>query len=131
MMMTRNQRQVVINEVMWAHDESFRGNPERIVVNSGLNFTIEAPHRLQFSDIELTTSKEFPGPPPETDMLSNVPSYDITWEIDDKGQHGSSKRRGEISNLCSVLTMTMAGSLHIGVLLPVHIHGTTEAHLAG
>ena len=57
----RNQRQVVINEVMWAHDESFLGNAVKLV-NSGLNFTIEAPHRSSFLILKFTTSKEFPSP---------------------------------------------------------------------
>ena len=85
-----NQRQVVINEVMWAHDESLRGNPTLFLREQWIELYNRGTTPIQFSDIELTTSKEFPGPPPETDLLSNIPSYDITWEIDDKGQHGSS-----------------------------------------
>ncbi len=86
----RNQRQVIINEVMWAHDESFRGNPTLFLREQWIELYNRGTTPIQFSDIELTTSKEFPGPPPETDLLSNIPSYEITWEIDDKGQHGSS-----------------------------------------
>ena len=87
----RNQRQVVINEVMWAHDESFLGDSVGIVGEQWIELYNRGTTPIQFSDIELTTSKDFPGPDPETDRLSNVPTYDITWEIDDKGQHGSSK----------------------------------------
>ena len=86
----RNQRQVVINEVMWAHDKSFLGNPTLLLREQWIELYNRGTTPIQFSDIELTTSKEFPSPPPETDLLSNIPSYDITWEIDDKGQHGSS-----------------------------------------
>ena len=87
----RNQRQVVINEVMWARDQRYLGDPERIVAEQWIELynTIATP--ISFDDIKFTTSKEFPSPDPETDMLSNVPSYDVTWEIDDKGQHGNSQ----------------------------------------
>ena len=87
----RNQRRVVINEVMWAHNESFLGNPMLFLREQWIELHNRDTTPIQFSDIELTTSKEFPSPDPETDMLSNVPSYEITWDIDDKGQHGSSE----------------------------------------
>ena len=85
----RNQRQVVINEVMWAHDEKFLGSADGIqeqwieLYNTGTT-------PIQFSDIKLTTSKAFPGAPAETDRLSNLPSFSNIWEIDGKGQHGNS-----------------------------------------
>ena len=87
----RNGRQVVINEVMWARDDSFLGNADAIIVEQWIELYNRGTTPIQFSDMEFTTSEEFPGPDPETDMLSNVPWYDITWEIDDKGQHGSSE----------------------------------------
>ena len=86
----RNQRQVVINEVMWALDDSFLGNP----VNQVREHWIELYNRyatpIKFSDIKLSTSKQFPAPPAETDMLTNIYGYDNTWLITDKGQHGQS-----------------------------------------
>jgi hypothetical protein len=86
----RNQRRVVINEVMWAHDEKFLGSADGIQ-EQWIELYNRGTTPIQFSDIELTTSKEFPSPDPETDLLSNIPSYEITWDIDDKGQHGSSE----------------------------------------
>ncbi len=86
----RNQRQVVINEVMWAHDESFLGNATATVAEQWIELYNRGTTPVHRPDIELTTSEDFPGPPSETDRLSNIPSYEITWEIDDKGQHGSS-----------------------------------------
>ncbi|MXV78383.1 lamin tail domain-containing protein, partial [Candidatus Poribacteria bacterium] len=106
----RNQRQLVINEVMWAEDESFVGDATRVVQEQWIeiynrttspiafNAAVEvapapgtaAEDLTYFSDIKFTTSNAFPGPKPETDMLSNVPFYDLTWDIDSKGQHGSS-----------------------------------------
>ena len=86
-----NQGQVVINEVMWAHDESFLGNAKKIAQEQWIELYNTTATPISFDDIKFTTSKEFPGPPPETDLLSNIPSYDITWEINDKGQHGSSQ----------------------------------------
>ena len=87
----RNQREVVINEVMWAHDESFLGNITAIVAEQWIELYNRGTTPVQFSDIELTTSKAFPGAPAETDRLSNLPSFSNIWEIDDKGQHGSSE----------------------------------------
>ncbi len=106
----RNQRQVVINKVMWAQDESFIGNTTRIAEQQWIEIynrttspiAFAAPTQLSagvllnipvyyYSDIKFTTSKSFPGPPAETDRLSNVPEYDLTWEIGSKGQHGSSQ----------------------------------------
>ena len=87
----RNQRQVVINEVMWARDQRYLGDPERIAAEQWIELYNTTATPISFDDIKFTTSKEFPGPDPETDMLSNVPSYHVTWEIDDKGQHGNSQ----------------------------------------
>ena len=87
----RNQRQVVINEVMWAHDESFLGNITAIVAEQWIELYNRGTTPIQFSDIKLTASKAFPGAPAETDRLSNLPSFSNIWEIDDKGQHGSSE----------------------------------------
>ena len=87
----RNQRQVVINEVMWAHDESFRGNPTSFLREQWIELYNRGTTPIQFSDIELTTSKDFPGPSSETDRLSNLPSFSNIWEIGNKGQHGSSE----------------------------------------
>jgi hypothetical protein len=86
-----NQRQVVINEVMWAHDQSYFGDPERLVGEQWIELYNRGTTPIAFSDMEFTTSKEFPGPDPETDLLSNVPSFEITWEIGNLGQHGSSQ----------------------------------------
>ncbi len=87
----RNGRQVVINEVMWAHDQSYLGNPVRLVGEQWIELYNRGTTPIAFSDMKFTTSKEFPGPDPETDLLSNVPSFEITWEIGNLGQHGSSE----------------------------------------
>ena len=85
----RNQRQVVINEVMWAHDEKFLGSADGIQ-EQWIELYNRGTTPIQFSDIKLTTSKAFPGAPAETDRLSNLPSFSNIWEIDGKGQHGNS-----------------------------------------
>ncbi len=102
----RNQRQVVINEVMWAEDESFVGDATRVVQEQWIEIYNRTTTPIAFqepsvlldttnpitytSNIKFTTSNVFPGPDPETDMLSNVPFFDLTWAINTKGQHGSS-----------------------------------------
>ena len=87
----RNQRQVVINEVMWAHDSSFIGTtPANLIREQWIEIYNRTTTPIAFTDIKYTTSKQFPGPKPETDMLSNVPNYVDTWTIAGKGQHGSS-----------------------------------------
>ena len=86
-----NQRQVVINEVMWAHDQSHLGSPEGLIGEQWIELYNRGTTPIAFSDMKFTTSKEFPGPDPETDLLSNVPSFEITWEIGNLGQHGSSE----------------------------------------
>ena len=86
-----NQRQVVINEVMWAYDQSYLGDPAELVREQWIELYNRSTTPIKFSDMKFTTSKEFPGPDPETDLLSNVPSFEITWEIGDLGQHGSSE----------------------------------------
>ncbi|MYI93484.1 lamin tail domain-containing protein, partial [Candidatus Poribacteria bacterium] len=86
----RNQRQVVINEVMWAYDENFRGTTDNLFREQWIELYNRGTTPIAFSDIRLTTSKQDPGPPAETDRLSNIPSYTITWDILERGQHGSS-----------------------------------------
>ncbi len=85
----RNQRQVVINEVMWAHDEKFLGSADEIQ-EQWIELHNRGTTPIAFSDIKLTTSKAFPGAPAETDRLSNLPSFSSIWEIEGKGQHGNS-----------------------------------------
>ena len=106
----RNQRQVVINEVMWAEDGSFVGDATGVVreqwieiynrtttpiafaePSASVEFDIGNNPITYSSEIKFITSNVFPGPDPETDMLSNVPFFDLTWAINTKGQHGSSK----------------------------------------
>ena len=87
----RNQRQVVINEVMWAHDETFIGNATEIVKEQWIELYNRGTTPIAFANMKFTTSDDFPGPDPETDLLSNIPSFDLTWTIDSKGQHGSSE----------------------------------------
>ncbi len=86
----RNQRQVVINEVMWAHDENFLGTTENLYREQWIELYNRGTTPIAFSDIKLITSKQDPGPPAETDRLSNIPSYTNTWNIIGRGQHGSS-----------------------------------------
>ena len=85
----RNQRQVVINEVMWGNDERFLGSADE-TREQWIELYNRGTTTIDLSDIKLTTSKEFPGPPSETDRLSNLPSFSNIWEIKGKGQHGNS-----------------------------------------
>ena len=85
----RNQRQVVINEVMWAHDERFLGSADE-TREQWIELYNRGTTTIDLSDIKLTTSKAFPGAPAETDRLSNLPSFSNIWGIDNKGQHGNS-----------------------------------------
>ena len=87
----RNQRQVVINEVMWAHDQTFVGDATMIVQEQWIELYNRGTTPIAFADMKFTTSDDFPGPDPETDLLSNIPFFDLTWSIDSKGQHGSSE----------------------------------------
>ena len=105
----RNQRQVVINEVMWARDDSFIGNSAEIAREQWIELynrttspiAFKAPNEVilatgsdptYYSDIKFTVnSTSVPGPPAETDRLSNVAEYDLIWNISSKGQHGSSR----------------------------------------
>ncbi len=86
----RNQRQVVINEVMWAYDDSFPPNSDNSVREQWIELYNRTTTPIKWTDVEITVSNAFPGPDPETDMLSNVPTRDNTWEIGNKGQHGRS-----------------------------------------
>ncbi|MCG9126954.1 hypothetical protein JT359_05065 [Candidatus Poribacteria bacterium] len=85
----RNQRQVVINEVMWANDERFLGSVEE-AQEQWIELYVRGDVLFNIGDIRLSTSKTWPAPPPETDRLSNVSSLSNVWEIDSKGQHGNS-----------------------------------------
>ena len=88
----RNQRQVVINEVMWAYDDSFLGTPANQVREHWIELYNRGTTPIAFSDIKLSTAKEFPSVPAETDMLTNIFNYNNTWMLtDDKGQHGQSQ----------------------------------------
>ncbi len=87
----RNGRQVVINEVMWAYDDSFLGDPDNYVREHWIELYNRGTTPIAFSDIRLSTSIQIPGPPAETDMLSNVSDYANIWEITGKGQHGQSQ----------------------------------------
>ena len=86
----RNQRQVVINEVMWAYDEVHVGKAEYIQ-EQWIELYNQKTTPIAWTDIVFSTSKDFPAPEPETDMLSNVPGFRTTWAITDKGQHGRSQ----------------------------------------
>ena len=107
----RNQRQVVINEVMWAEDGSFVGHDQIVqeqwielynrttspiaFAKPSLLFTTDPSSLTYSSDIKFTAEEysanaDFPGNSPETDMLSNVAFPDTIWNISSKGQHGSS-----------------------------------------
>ncbi len=104
----RNIRHVVINEVMWAEDHSYVGDATNIAreqwieiynrstipiaIAAATEIALADPSAITYSsDIKFTTSDLFPGPDPETDMLSNVPFHDLTWSIIGRGQHGSSE----------------------------------------
>ena len=86
----RNQQQVVINEVMWAYDEVHIGKADLVIQEQWIELYNQKTTPIAWTDIVLITSKEFPAPKPETDMLSNIPGFRTTWEITGKGQHGKS-----------------------------------------
>ena len=86
----RNQQQVVINEIMWAYDEVHVGKAEYIQ-EQWIELYNQKTTPIAWTDIVFITSKDFPAPEPETDMLSNVPGFRTTWKITDKGQHGRSQ----------------------------------------
>ena len=86
----RDQRQVVINEVMWAQDEAFIGDAMNIAREQWIEIHNRKTTPIAYADIKFTTSKSHPAPPAETDRLSNNPRFSITWKIDDLGLHGSS-----------------------------------------
>ena len=85
----RNQRQIVINEIMWAYDNALVGqanrNREQWIELRNLKTT---PYAI--TDIVLSTSKAHPAPAAETDRVSNNPNYNNTWNFTGKGQHGNS-----------------------------------------
>ena len=85
----RNLRYVVINEVNWAYDNKHVGTANR-TQQQWIEVLNRSTRPFPLADIVLTTSKEFPAPKPETDRLTNIPSYTNTWDITDKGQHGNS-----------------------------------------
>ena len=83
-----NGRSVVINEVMWARDESQVGGPgytreQWIEVHN----TRTAP--VAIANIRLSVSNAHPAPAnTSTDRLSTNPSFTSVWDITGKGQHG-------------------------------------------
>ena len=87
----RNQRQVVINEVMWAYDDSYLGAPTNQVREHWIELYNRGTTPIKFSDMKLSTSKKHPSVPAETDMLTNIFDFVNTWIIEDKGQHGQSQ----------------------------------------
>ena len=86
----RNQRQVVINEVMWARDNRFVGRNNLRTREQWIELRNMTTTPRAYSDIRLTTSKDHPAPAAETDRLSNVPAYNNTWDILGKGSDGVS-----------------------------------------
>ena len=105
----RNQRQVVFNEVMWAQDEAYIGDSAKIDEQQWIELYNRTTSPIAFAaanevtadttsdvtysyDIKFTTnSTSVPGPPPETDRLSNVAEYDLIWDMSSSGQHGRSE----------------------------------------
>ena len=137
----RNQRQVVINEVMWAQDESFIGDAARKIEQQWIELynrttspiAFHAPNEVVVatgsdptysSDIKLITSKSFPGPPAETDRLSNVPSVFDTWNIVGKGQHGGSQPpRRDFKSMKRVNYTNGWNSAHWSISTNVYLRG--------
>ena len=85
----RNQRQVVINEVMWARDNALVGQTTR-TREQWIELRNMKTRPVNFAHLVLSTDKAFPAPAAETDRLSNVPNYNNTWSIAGKGQDGNS-----------------------------------------
>ena len=83
-----NARTIVINEVMWARDESQVGGPGYTreqwieVFNNNV-------HPIEIDKIKISFSNAHPAPPnASTDRLSTNSSYTNVWDITGKGQHG-------------------------------------------
>ena len=85
----RNQRQVVINEVMWARDDALVGQATR-TQQQWIELRNMRTTPVAYANLVLTTSKDFPAPAAETDRLSNVPAFNNTWSVAGKGQDGNS-----------------------------------------
>ena len=107
----RNNREVIINEVMWAQDQSKIGNPTEIVLEQWIELYNRTTTPIAFSDMKLTAlTREgggFPAPPTETDLLSNVKDYGNTWNLGDHlGKHGSTASpRREFKSMQRVNTL--------------------------
>ena len=80
-------RDVMINEIMWAIDESLvgTGNETR---EQWIEIWNTRTTPIALDKIRLTTSKQYPAPDEETDRVSNIPDYITSWEI--LGQDGNS-----------------------------------------
>ena len=85
----RNQRWVVINEVMWAYDNARVGQTDKIR-QQWIELHNRSTRPFPYAGLILTSFKAFPAPKAETDRLSNIPSYTNTWSMADKGKHGNS-----------------------------------------
>ena len=137
----RNQRQVVINEVMWAQDEGFIGNLTRVTEQQWIELHNRTTFPIPFaaateivpadaaavtysSDIKLITSRDYPAPPAETDRLTNVPTVFDTWNIVDIGQHGSSETpRRDFKSMKRVNYTNGWNSAHWSISTNVYLRG--------
>ncbi len=80
-------RDVMINEIMWAIDESLvgTGNEKR---EQWIEIWNTRTTPIALDKIRLTTSKQYPAPVEETDRVSNIPDFITSWDV--IGQDGNS-----------------------------------------
>lgn len=80
-------RDVMINEIMWAIDESIvgTGNETR---EQWIEIWNTRTTPIPLGNIRISTSKQHPAPNEETDRVSNIPDYITSWEV--MGQDGRS-----------------------------------------
>ncbi len=80
-------RDVMINEIMWANDESLvgTGNEKR---EQWIEIWNTRTTPIALGNIHLSTSKQYPAPNEETDRVSNIPDFVTSWDV--IGQDGNS-----------------------------------------
>ena len=80
-------RDVIINEIMWAIDESLVGTGNE-TCEQWIEIWNTRTTPIALDKIRLSTSKQHPAPVEETDRVSNIPDYITIWEV--LGQNGNS-----------------------------------------
>lgn len=82
-----DNRDVMINEIMWAIDESLVGTGNE-TCEQWIEIWNTRTTPIALDSIRLSTSKEHPAPDEETDRVSNIPDYITVWDV--LGQDGNS-----------------------------------------